>query len=245
MKINLQEKNFSLLLIEIPDDVVGEPVYFQVYGPDGLYSSTKAVAENDTIVKLVTPGKEDNFDLIAYIPSNEDWLPYQALEEGYYCGLANVNSDICVTDSWTYSNEKSDVLLAGILPALETCFIGSYKEEYIMGDVIHLNCSASNNLEEAEVTEVSYYLNNSLLMTYTMAPYPFPVNTKDYSTGEYTAKIVVKNSEGLTAEDELEFKIEEIKETQYAPTISIAYPYNGQTLYIGANSGSKRTPIPI
>ena len=64
--ISENDKTFTVLMKQIPDELLESKVYFDVFTAEGaLYSTDMSTAENDKEVKLLVPSDDASFSVAA------------------------------------------------------------------------------------------------------------------------------------------------------------------------------------
>lgn len=224
-------KTVEVLLVNLPDEVIGEKVYiFSINQNEEIFAIEVADAEEEsTVLVSPTPGNAP-FDVVAYIPSDEDWTTKDGFVSGYYSSASGETDreTTLITNIWTNSSSKVNSGMDNIVEVDLTIngltFPDPLDLQFDLGDIVALNASVTNNGKSA-IASVSYSVDGSNLITYNEEPYLYYLNTLDLSTGEHDVTVTVTNESGDSAEDE--FTIEVSGTTNQGPTVDLLGVTNG------------------
>jgi len=229
------DKTVSVILSNVPSGFSGSPVYlFTLNNKGQVHDMQQSSATEGAIVNIVPLAGNASYDIVALIPTEEEWSSKTPFKTGYYSRVTGVNvkEGVFVTTSWEMASELAAVTTTGIAGSIEAQLLinGSATPadtEFSQGEIVTLNASVTDNIN-SPTANVTYSLDNTQLESYTVSPYSYQLNTLELSEGYHTIYLMAANEQGHESQDSLRIYITE--ESASGPSVSIANLSNGQEI---------------
>ncbi|MGL1885371.1 MAG: Ig-like domain-containing protein [Reichenbachiella sp.] len=239
-KVGDEEKTVTVTVSNVPDDVIGEELYLFTRVDEELYAGFQTTAvEGDTIIMIAPPKGTKPYEVIAYIPTDNDWLPGHGLVVGWYSAIGDVKdreANVLIS-TWNELDEH-DIDQGGGEHPIEvelTVPDGSHDGDYKAGDIVNISAVVTNNQAvDVTIATVEFFINGTLTETLDVAPYEFQYNTVGLVAGIYEVEVVATNSLEQTESEDEQFTI--ILEENEAPCVEITSPSNNAKIVHGTTS---------